>query len=65
MLQAQSLSQHSFFRHLICPSCLTPMHVRLAEVAGGKERIQFACYRCGTEAERNTQSSALRAIGDI
>src|SRR5262249_51378582 len=58
MPQPQSLSRPSFFRHLLCPSCLTPMHVRLAGVAAGKERIQFVCDRCGTEAERNTKSSA-------
>ena len=53
MPQAQSLSQHSFFRHLICPSCLTPMHVRLAEVAGGKRTnsIRLLPLRHGGGAE--------------
>jgi hypothetical protein len=62
MPQPQRLLQPSFFRHLVCPSCLTPMHVRLAEVAGGKEWIQFVCDRCGAQQERNTKRSAVDAI---
>ncbi len=65
MPQPQNLSHASLFRHLLCPSCLTPMHVRLAQVAGGKERIQFVCDRCGTQAERNTKSSPLCARGHL
>jgi RNase P subunit RPR2 len=65
MPQPQSLSQVSLFRHLLCPSCLTPMHVRMAEVAVGKERIQFVCDGCGTQAERNMKNSPVRTIGDI
>jgi len=63
MAQPQTLSQPSFFRHLLCPACLAPMNVRLAEVADGKERIQFVCDRCGTQAERSTKISRSRAIG--
>jgi RNase P subunit RPR2 len=64
MPQPQSLSRPSLFRHLLCPRCLTPMQIRLAEVAGGKERIQFVCDHCGTQAERTTKS-ASRAIGEM
>jgi len=65
MPQPQSLSRPPLFRHLLCPTCLTPMHVRLGEVADGKERIQFICDRCGAQSERNTERSPLRASRDI
>ena len=42
--------------HLTCPSCLTPMRIRTAEAADGRDRIQFVCANCGTEAVRDRKS---------
>jgi hypothetical protein len=60
MPQPQSLSQPSVFRHLPCPSCLTPMHVRLAEVSGGKGKnpIHLRPLRYSGGAEYEEQSVA-------
>jgi len=39
--------------HLLCPSCLKPTHIRIAEVAeDGGQKIQFVCDSCGVETVR-------------
>ena len=62
MPQLQGIGRASFVRHLLCPGCLTPMRIRLAEVADGQEIIQFACDRCDAQSVRNLNSSPARVI---
>ena len=64
MPQLQGIGRPSFVRHLLCPGCLTPMHIRLAEVAEGREIIQYACNRCDAQSVRNSNSSPARVIRD-
>jgi hypothetical protein len=52
MNKTQEPCQLSVVRHLLCPTCLKPMHIRLAEVSPGREKIQFTCDSCGTQTER-------------
>lgn len=33
----------------LCPKCLLPMRVRLAEADEGKVRVRFQCTPCDTE----------------
>jgi hypothetical protein len=40
MPQLQGVCRPSFVRHLLCPGCLTPMHIRLAERGAGDNSIR-------------------------
>ena len=44
------------FQRCIDPDCAATRAV---------DDTSFVCDRCGTQAERTTKSSSLRAVGDI
>jgi hypothetical protein len=43
----------TFPMHPICPSCLIPMHIRLAAVVNGRAMIRFTCDYCGADHQRD------------
>lgn len=54
MPQLQENNSGQFvMRHLLCPTCLKPTHIRVAEVtADGRAKVQFVCDSCGAQIVR-------------
>jgi len=52
MPQLQEKNVLFVMRHLLCPTCLKPMHIGTAEVtADGRAKIQFVCDSCGAQTD--------------